>query len=71
MARSSDAAKASDQLPEEGPPEVAIDDVPEAGEGAARAAAREHARRANRSGHAPGQGREPATGESPGAGPRR
>ncbi|HEX4033997.1 MAG TPA: hypothetical protein VHX66_06100 [Solirubrobacteraceae bacterium] len=52
-------AKSSDQLPEDGPPEVAIDDDASAEEGAAREAAREHARRANRSGHSPGDARAP------------
>ena len=50
-------AKASDQLPEEGPAEVVMDDDPDAAEGAARGSAREHARRANERGHAPGDGR--------------
>jgi len=38
--------KQSDQLPEEGPAETVPDDVPEAGEGAAREAAEGQARRA-------------------------
>jgi len=50
--------KASDQLPEEGPPETVDDDVAGAGEGAAREGARTHARRANRRDHRPGDGRD-------------
>ena len=50
-------AKSSDQLPEEGPPQIVPDEVAAAGEGAARAASRRHARSANRSGHAPGEPR--------------
>ena len=52
-------AKSSDQLPEEAPPEVALDDDSSAKEGAAREAGREHAREGNRSGHAPGDPRPP------------
>jgi hypothetical protein len=40
--------KQSDQLPEEGPAEQVPDDVPEAGEGAARQSGREHAQDADR-----------------------
>lgn len=40
----SETPKQSDQLPEEGPPEQVPDDVPEAGEGAARESGRRHAR---------------------------
>jgi hypothetical protein len=54
-----DAAKVSDQLPEEGPAAIVPDEVPGADEGAAREAARRHARGANRAGHRPGDGREP------------
>jgi len=39
-------SKPSDQLPEEAPPEQVSDDVPEAGEGAARETGRRHAREA-------------------------
>jgi hypothetical protein len=53
-----ESAKSSDQLPEEGPPEIVTDDVPAAGEGAARVAARRNARSANRSGHRPGDARD-------------
>ncbi|HEX4108428.1 MAG TPA: hypothetical protein VHX88_09860 [Solirubrobacteraceae bacterium] len=38
--------KPSDQMPEEGHPDHVVDDVPEAGEGAARESARRHARAA-------------------------
>jgi hypothetical protein len=51
-------AKSSDQMPEEGPPEIVPDDVMEAPEGAARTAARRHARNANVSGHRPGDARD-------------
>jgi hypothetical protein len=53
-----ESAKSSDQLPEEGPPEVVLDDVPAAAEGAARAASRRHARSANRRNHRPGDPRD-------------
>ena len=49
--------KSSDQMPEDGPSEVVTDDDASAEEGAAREGGREHARRANRSGHAPGDPR--------------
>ena len=55
-------AKSSDQLPEEGPPEVVTDDVASADEGAARAAARRLARTANRRGHKPGDPRREGEG---------
>jgi hypothetical protein len=41
--------KSSDQMPEEAPVEQVPDDVPEAEEGAAREAARRHAKDARRS----------------------
>lgn len=40
--------KSSDQMPEEAPAEQVPDDVPEAGEGAAREAARQHTKDARR-----------------------
>ncbi len=43
--------KQSDQLPEEGPAEQVPDDVPEAGEGAARESARSHAERGDDGGY--------------------
>lgn len=55
-------AKSSDQLPEEGPPQIVAEEVAAAGEGAARAAARRQARKANRSGHAPGDPRRDGDG---------
>ena len=52
------AAKPSDQLPEDGPEEVVLDDVEDAPEGATREAARRAARRANETDHGPGEPRE-------------
>jgi hypothetical protein len=46
--------KASDQLPEEAPSGLVADDVPEAGEGAARETAQRHARRVGRGEQRPG-----------------
>jgi hypothetical protein len=43
--------KQSDQLPEEGPAEQVPDDVPEAGEGAARESGERHAQDADRLGY--------------------
>jgi hypothetical protein len=43
--------KQSDQLPEEGPAEQVPDDVPEAGEGAARESGQRHAQEADRLGY--------------------
>ena len=53
-----ETAKSSDQLPEEGPAHLVPDDVPGAPEGAARAASRRNARRANARSHTPGDPRE-------------